>query len=226
MNSDSSSTQRVSRRSWADRLAELVRFVTVNKRLPLNGLPAESSLFTWVERQRTAAKRGDLNPAREAALDTYAPGWRDSPRRDLYNRQLLDTASFFHREARFPAEDSTDRVEELLGRWLWKQRRALRDGVIAPDRKEQLDAALPGWSLGANEHKWLSTAVEVAAFQDRHARIPNRKSADPYERALGAWLHNQRTRLSLDASGDRARIDALDHLVFGWRPKRLTVEAA
>lgn len=215
----------VRRASWAERLAELVLFIQRNDRLPLKAFASERTLFTWVERQRSALRRGELDPSREAALDAYAPTWRDSPRRDLFNRQLLDVAAFFVGSGRFPAEDSVDRAEELLGRWLWKQRRALRDGVLEDIRKEQLDAAVPGWSLGGNEHKWLSTAVEVGAFQARHARIPNRKSADAYERGLGGWLHNQRQRLSSDRKADRARIDALGHLVFGWRPQRLSAAA-
>ncbi|WP_395405612.1 helicase associated domain-containing protein (plasmid) [Arthrobacter sp. UC242_113] len=64
---------------WQDRLTALAEYRAAGHDWPLHQTSvtgAEHDLGVWLHSQRQKARRGELEPARTAALDTAVPGWR------------------------------------------------------------------------------------------------------------------------------------------------------
>jgi hypothetical protein len=64
---------------WRDRLTALAEYRAAGHDWPLHKTSVtgvEHELGVWLHSQRQKARRGELDPAKTAALDTAVPGWR------------------------------------------------------------------------------------------------------------------------------------------------------
>jgi len=104
--------------------------------------------------------------------------------------RVFELKRFVERESRFPREGSTDAAEKALAKWLAKQR-VTTNHVLW----EYLDRHVPMWRFSGREGAWRITLSNVVGFIYLHHRTPSKRAADPAERRLGAWLHNQHTAL-------------------------------
>lgn len=135
---------------WVGQAAALAAFVTDRGSLPRDTGrdDPESNLARWLAVQRTALDgRNDTIRAREAHLDTIAPGWR-VPGLDEWAATLDKLCAFIADHGRPPRRYCNDPAETALYGWLARQRehRARGSALFAAQRRgEQLDDRLPGW---------------------------------------------------------------------------------
>ncbi len=134
---------------WGVRAEEVRRFHAVMGHWPRQQAEddEERSLGTWLSNQRHKAKRGELDPRREAALDRHLPGWRGRGLRDATWLANADALGAFHRErGRWPSGSSKDEAERKLGIWLSNRRQDARTGTgWSEERAGYLDQVAPGW---------------------------------------------------------------------------------
>ncbi|MBT2536277.1 helicase associated domain-containing protein [Arthrobacter sp. ISL-69] len=106
-----------------------------------------------------------------------------------------------------------------LGRWLDAQRRKARAGTLSQEKLALLNH-VKGWQAGlrkrTEQERWALRTVQLTEFHEVTGRLPDYRSTDPEERAVGVWLHGRRIQAhhgTLDA--DQAA--ALSAAVPGWR---------
>ncbi|MET4143753.1 helicase associated domain-containing protein [Arthrobacter sp. UYCo732] len=137
---------------WKARCEELTAFMAANGRPPFAAAqaPEETSLGRWLERQRAAAGKGELDEEHRRALDAVGD-WRTPPRVQLearrWRQRLEELARFAMVEGRLPSHRTprTD-TERVLGNWLHGQRRRASRGDITAGHLQALQDAVPGWN--------------------------------------------------------------------------------
>lgn len=105
----------------------------------------------------------------------------------------LKKAQAFHREhghLRVPTMHVTS-CGYQLGRWLSKQRVALKDGLLCPVRKKQLDSIGMIWDV--HQFLWETGLQEARQFQLQHDHLLVHKGyVSPSGHKLGEWVRNRR----------------------------------
>jgi hypothetical protein len=173
---------------------------------PASANAEEKVLGTWLSGQRGRA--AELSEDKQARLDGLTPAWREL-RYKSWDERLEQacrvTASLGRTPAPFDSEG--DANEAII--WLRNQRRLAADNP----RSVILDERIPGWRL-TNVDKWMGKLKETKAFSEQKDRLPNRRSNDPAEKALGTWLHHCKRKESTLPS---ERLRLLDEHLPGWR---------
>ena len=203
---------------WTIRRVHATRWLALHGVLPREHTtdPVERSHGRWVAQQRLQLA-GISDGWRVAELDENLPGWRFHLKDVAWLTHLTDCVAFREVHGRLPVEDTADRDEEALGRWLLKMTFFRKVGRLPDDRFQLLDDRLSGWQLLVAEDSWLTSATEVGYFVETEGRFPSKVGATTEERRLGAWLHNQRVRLTGRTAAQRARVTLLDEMVMGWK---------
>jgi hypothetical protein len=204
---------------WWQRLWLLEDFMALRRRLPRTGggsraqpLTAEErALGQWCNKQRQR-RRGRkhysaLSPAQEAALEGV-PGWQWEPWAEEWEQWLQEVAAFEQQHGRLPRCSGgtlaapLTREERELGDWCTKQRQRRKghgaSRALTPEQAAKLEA-LPGWQWVPRAAEWERHLQEVAAFGQRHGRLPREEGGKGKplvegERELGVWCSAQRQR--------------------------------
>jgi hypothetical protein len=137
-----------------ERMNDFIAMVRTEGRYPSSkaGGAAERSLAVWLQRRRRDAAEGRLAPEVRDGL-ACLPGWQGTPRaaadEERWHQRLSDLTEYRAAGQDWPRHKSTDTdTEHDLGVWLHTQRYKLRRGELDPDKRNALDAAVPGWSAG------------------------------------------------------------------------------
>jgi Helicase associated domain len=103
----------------------------------------------WVNNQRAARRRGDLDPERCVRLEAL-PGWVWDTKEAAWAEALGRLEAFVARmgHARVPQHHREDGLR--LGSCVLGQRQAYRKGTLDAERRARLEA-LPGWVWDARE---------------------------------------------------------------------------
>jgi hypothetical protein len=143
--------------TWPDRdrrfkamLAELKAFLAEHGRRPYRGgySTAEGRLAHWLKIQRSKDKNGTLPGHRARWLTEVLPDWRTDTRSlhlDAHWRLTLAQIIAFRTEHGDLPRRRSSPTQQLIGRWLQRQRDQLRHGDLDTARKSALDTHLPGW---------------------------------------------------------------------------------
>lgn len=126
-------------------------------------------------------------------------------------------------EGRFPRENSQDKEEGSMARWLSDRRREAAEGTLQPAYCVGL-ARVPGWALGpraaADEARWHDRLAQLSNFRaEGNDWARHHDYASELEHVLGVWIHAQRQkhrRGNLDAE----KVRLLDDIVSGWQTGR------
>jgi len=97
-----------------------------------------------------------------------------------------------------------------LGTWVSTQRDFYKEGRLAQDRIERLDAIGFNWKQKTGFPPWEVRFNDLVRYKARHGHCsPTRQEK------LGNWVHNQRSKYKLgELSQDH--IDLLDGIGFDW----------
>jgi superfamily II DNA or RNA helicase len=205
--------------AWEDMFAALVQFKerAGDCNVPLD-LPYDPQLANWVVRQRQIRMEGRLAAERIERLDALGFEW-DTPAASAvpWDEMFAALVQFRDRfgHCNVPANWPEDRQ---LVQWVNWQRQIRRDGRLAAERIQRLDALGFDWgALAAPTGLWDEMFARLVQFRDRfgHCNVPLGWSEDLQ---LVRWVNQQRKirrqwRLSED------RIQRLDALGFEWGPR-------
>ena len=178
-------------------------------------------LGEWVERQRSAYRKGALDLARVRRIEAI-DGWLWTPTEDKWERGFTELVAYAaeHGDALVPVAYAVNGYR--LGGWVNTQRLAYFDGTMLPERRARLEN-VSGWSWDPLGDSWERAFNLVADYANEHgtARIPDDYRVGEF--GLGAWVGTQRTgRRKGTLSADREkRLGALpgwiwDHSQAQW----------
>lgn len=141
------------RPSWVERCEELAEFRRRHGRFPHNYRQDESSLYSFLQYQRTLYRAGKLPGPREAFLNKHVPGWLTPRKKDresaLWQQRADELLEFVTKHGRYPSyKIAREPNEAVLSTWLTAQRRSLRQGRLEEARKARLDALLRSFERG------------------------------------------------------------------------------
>lgn len=175
-------------------------------------------LGQWVSTVRTAYKASVLDAGRTAGLEAL-PGWSWDMRADAWEAHFVDLASWVNDHGHACPSDGDVVGGFDLGRWVAKQRSALRAGRLGDDRADRL-RALPGWVDHEREAGWEAGFAHLRAWAGEHGHAAPPQSlvlADGY--GLGGWVATQRERRRRGRlpAGREARLEALAG--WEWSPR-------
>jgi superfamily II DNA or RNA helicase/DNA-binding XRE family transcriptional regulator len=169
--------------------AALERWLAANEDYPTQRTVFEGKrIGAFLNAGRAAHKDGSLPAAKATALESL-PGWSWDPRADIWDQRFIQLKEFVADQGH--ACPSVDSPDPQLGRWVRKQRAAMRTERLASDRAKQL-RALRGWADTAVDAAWeegyacLVKMVSAGSFPTRFE-----KSADGF--GIGHWVSYQRT---------------------------------
>lgn len=191
-------SRRAARRSFADRLSEVVGFHHEHDRLPTSAEPGGE----WVLTLRRAARRGSLSDERRAELDRHLPNWNQTLE-DVWNARLEQAAALRKEQG-----DSL-KFTGPTGVWLNNQRNLARRGKLSPERREQLDRHLPGWDA-PRQRPFSDHVAAVATVQSAQGRLPHQDEPE------GHWLSAQRQALARGTLAPE-RQTLLDEQLPDWK---------
>ncbi|MGW0327774.1 Helicase associated domain protein [Nocardia sp. NPDC003183] len=166
-------------------------------------------LGSWVGTQRSRYAKGALAEARVQRLQAI-PGWSWDPDSDQWEKYFAMLSAYVeeHENARIPRNFTVD--GHLLGSWVSNQRQSLKNGKLAADRAERLQA-LPGWNPGDPWEEWFLLLVAYVETHG-HTRLPNKYTIGDHR--LGNWVAKQRDKYAA-ATLAADKIERLETLA-GW----------
>lgn len=148
----------IGRPRWDEQLDEYARFVRERKRIPGQRAadPKERALNYWLQYQRASLRNGLLLASRAARLDWTLPGWNGRPPggsempspwdHGKWNSRFGQLLKHLGKHGKLPVMGMSSSPEEyLLGKWISRQRHALKMGSLRPDRAAILDRFVPDW---------------------------------------------------------------------------------
>jgi hypothetical protein len=155
-------------------------------------------------------------PDRVAALESL-PGWVWNERHAAWEDHYVLLADFAarHGHASPGIHDVVDGFN--LGRWVQKERAAIREGRRSVERAARL-RALPGWVDHTRDAAWEHGYAHLAAWAAANGEIPPQTWVCEDGFTLGGWVCTQRERRRrgrLDASR-AARLETIPR--WAWDP--------
>jgi superfamily II DNA or RNA helicase len=207
--------------TWEERFEELREYKEKygNTRVPVKWRE-NPKLGKWVVSQRRKKRTNTLNPVHEKRLTELGFEWelQHTISSASWQRTFQEVAAFKrdHGHLNLWREGG----DERLPRWLAKQRRSYRKGVLTQTQIEQLTSI--GYDLepvAANpREQWDKMYAQLAQIRERNGSVRFR-SNDKVPRSVKAWCTEQRKRR---AAGEleQEQIDRLDRIGFDWRPPR------
>jgi len=163
--------------AWEMRYNELVKYVEINKHLPLC---YKNSFGRWIGTQRSFYLQKRLSDDKIKKLEKI-PGWyweRHTKNHQIWMRhynQLIE-----------------DREVKKLRGWKWRQRKLYRLGKLSNKRKLLLEKVKGWrWSYEKPESVWKLNFKRFLNFVETNSRMP------PSTNSLYHWKHKMRKRYQL-----------------------------
>lgn len=135
---------------WRKQMTLMKEFSASRGRLPETSTNSdEIRLHAWLVSQRRSYTRGEMSPGKKYLLDSLGD-WRSAPHKEILERHWLErlqmVADFYSQTGRFPRYRSyTTELEHTLGVWLHVQHQSRSQEKLSIDRRDKIDAILPGW---------------------------------------------------------------------------------
>jgi hypothetical protein len=170
------------------------------------------ALGTWITKQRSVYKRGDLRKDRIERLESLK-GWSWSPLEDEWDSVCRELEAFVREHGHALVPDSYRQNGIRLGSWINKQRTDYKRGNLPSDRVERLES-ISGWSWNTLEDRWKGSYHELETFvkEHGHALVPRTYQHNGIQ--LATWIQKQR---SVYKRGElpRERVKRLES-IKGW----------
>lgn len=196
--------------SWNERYGQLIAYKEAksdcNVPFQWEGNP---QLFTWCSTQRYAYVNSRLLPDRIERLEQIGFVWRpiDAAWEEMF--AALTTYKQNYGDCIVPKEWSQNQV---LARWVVKQRMDYREGRLSSERSQRLDELGFAWDPFASV--WDEFFAALSIYKQKHGDCDVPREW-PGNSKLGKWCAHQRTayqkgKLSAD------RIHQMERLGFAW----------
>jgi hypothetical protein len=171
-----------------------------------------SSLYSWLNIQRSDKRQGGLQAEREAMLNEQGVSWNagvlDAKWRERYERLKQ-----YHAE--HGNSDVPDRYEgdSQLAKWVSKQREQRKKNALSDEQVGLLDEIGFTWKH-RDRGSWDDRLAEVIAFKEKqgHCDIPMTITDPP---KLAAFINNTRSQRN-SGTLSAGRIAKLDAVGFVW----------
>lgn len=141
---------------------------------------------------------------------------------ETWVRRLEEVIAYRAAHGELPHARQPEPEHARLGRWLDAQRRKARDGSLSHEKLAMLKH-VKGWRTGyrkrTEQERWALRTLQLREFHETAGRLPDYRSADPVERAVGVWLHGRRIQAN-HGTLDADQAAALSAAVPGWRGRR------
>ena len=174
---------------------------------------SEPIIGSWLDRQRQRLSE-EKNKEKIERLNALG-NWK-SEKKEQWNRQWNKNYELLKKYVNDNNGNFPSQKEPVIGRWLDKQKQALKNSRLNKERKEKLDA-LGDWSRSLNEineEKWEEKYQLLKQYVEEHAGgFP--PSSEPI---IGQWFDEQKTSLR-KGKLQKERKEKLDAL-GNWSKKR------
>jgi len=196
--------------AWKSMFVELERYKEQfgNCNVPTNwrGNP---ELAIWVNTQRKAKIKGDLDPERAAKLTELGCEWH--PHATAWETRFTELTQYKERfgDCNVPGQWSEN---PRLATWVGTQRNLMKKSELDPERVRRLQDLGFEWDLLTAG--WERMFAELLLYRERYGDcdVPARWPDKP---RLAAWVSTQRHRRSKDKLSSE-RIHRLDAVGFSW----------
>jgi len=192
---------------WAKMYAALVEYNEAHGHYnPPLKCDENPQLGIWVGNQRNGRKKGKLSDDQIRQLNELGFSW--APRGDSWDSTYTLLVEYIktHGHCNAPSDFP------VLGRWVNKQRQAVKLGTLTQDRIERLNAIGFVWNI--LESSWNEMIDALADFKHfhGHCNVPQGWRDNP---KLARWVNTQRMENKREVlSSDR--VSRLDALGFVW----------
>lgn len=216
-------TDKVHADTWDQRIALVQRYVdehgtaAVARDYVINGFP----LGSWVGSRRNEYKKGLVTPDRVRQLQSF-PGWDWAPRSGKWKQAYQHLLAYTRENSscRLPDGYVTE-YGHRLGAWVRTQRTLYKNGELAAERIEKLEA-LPGWVWDTHAAQWEAAFGRLVAYVAKFEtpRVPPRYQDPEDGMRLGGWVAQQRQKYRAGRLTDEQvqRLESLPEWV--WNPSR------
>ena len=203
----SKSPDEINEEKWEEKYQLLKQYVEEHD--GLFPLQIEPIIGTWLNTQRQVLKHGKLNKERREKLDVLGDWSRsryETNEEQWEEKYRLLKQYIEEHNGKFPIQK-----EPIIGRWLHKQRQALKERKISEERKQKLDA-LGDWSINQyeiNEEQWEEKYQLLKQYVEEHnGTFPSRR-----EPIIGNWLDKQKTSFKKNKLNEekKQKLDALGY---------------
>jgi superfamily II DNA or RNA helicase len=211
---------------WEDTFAILAAYVqrVGHARVPQTYVEEGVRLGSWVSRQRTVYRRGDLPVDRAARLAALS-GWTWDRASDQWEKGFAALQQFVAREGNPNVPQDYDEGEFHLGGWVSRQRELARRGRLRADRAARL-AGVDGWNSDPATDEWEKGFAFLEQFVARegYAQVPAKHAENKFK--LGNWVRVQRRRHARHkiSEDQRSRLERQPR--WSWAPQQDVWERA
>ncbi len=172
------------------------------------------SLGTWVNTQRTLAKKGKLDPVKKKKLEDMGFVWRN----DAWKLQLRKYDEQWKKnyqklkayKKQYGEIQVSVRIDWPLERWTCIQRREKQTGKLADWKIKKLERIGFAWNI--HESYWMKMYDQLVLFKEKygHTRVPYHWKKNPQ---LGHWVSRTRRKV-YDLTEEQT--DLLNKAGFHW----------
>lgn len=173
------------------------------------------SLGTWVNTQRTLAKKGKIDPAKKKKLDDIGFIWSKQAWKLQLKKYDQQWEKNYERlkayKKKYGEIQVSVRIDWPLERWTCIQRREKQTGKIADWKVKKLERIGFPWNI--HESYWMKMYNQLLRFKERygHVRVPYYWSQNP---RLGHWVSRTRRKV-YELTEEQTRL--LDKAGFHWQ---------
>ena len=184
-----------------------------NLHVPDEHTEGDFPLGVWLTARRGERRRGRLSPEHERQLRRLGIDW--DPMEAEWRKRLAACRAYWTRERNLDVRQTHREGDFPLGRWLTSRRLQWRQGRLAPERMQALEAL--GFVWEPREAGWARALAACRAFRDRmgHLNVPRPHVEGDFP--LGRWLNTCRRRHRLGRL-PAARVRELTRLGLEWEP--------
>jgi hypothetical protein len=217
---------------WEERYIELLAFKEKHGHLHVtkkNQLSAGQ--MHWRDNQRLRFQSGVMHEDEKQRLDAIGFEWENperwSPAKEEHNVILWE--SMFEKLLAFREVHGHCQVskgkegDEVLAKWVQKQRMHQRNNALLPERRQRLEEIGFAWKSDKLHFTdgWEGRYAELVAFKEKHGHLHITKT-NQLSAGQPHWRDNQRLRFKSGVMSDeqKAKLEAIG---FEWEnPQRLS----
>jgi len=184
--------------NWLNMFKNVEKYIKETKEYPSETSDnlVEVKMMIWIKQQKCVKKntvRGILTEERIKLLESLLDWQWEKDFLGEWEDKLDLVISYYKEFNRFPSDHSKDKVEQVLGAWIVRQkgvkRKTYKAGILTDYQINKIEEAFPNWKWDT-KIEWIDMYNELKEFLDKHDRYPKRSIKE--EESLDKWIGRQR----------------------------------